>query len=203
MLSKSEVEEYISSLSPRTQNIIEKMAQAEIWPVDDEPDLTPLVDVAGKKLASLPESAIHQQLHLLLGNSARFNLKRFLKLLQHLSQINPEFVAQIISPYVAGRIEDGDVYAHTVMTRLTHIIRTELIHELFDPELISLINTALTTDENEFSFTKQSLETVKETPAEITIKEPDGEQGQATIKGVNPLYQRISKDINAKKESSE
>ena len=166
MITNDQVNEFIGNLSQHLQILITRIGNQESWSSDNEKDVNQLIDELSESLENTSPETLSKASHLLLTNSAYFNLPRFLKFITFIAEKNPRAVNQMLSPLNKEKIGEGEVYLNTVLSRLRYLIQSVLISEVFAPETMKRVQLAVL----EYERLKNKPEKV-ETEAEPEKKE--------------------------------
>ena len=170
MINKSDVEEFVGSLSNHLQILITRISSQESWSSDGDSDVYSLIEELSDVLKNTKPEMLSKSSHLLLTNSAYFNLPRFLKFITFIAEQNPRVINQMLSPLNKERVQEGEVYLNTVVSRLRYMIQSVLVTEIFSPELMKRVQIAVLEYEK---IDKESKTT--DMPAETTSQQTSNE----------------------------
>lgn len=143
MINNSDVSEFVGSLSNHLQILINRIANQETWSSDNENDVYTLIEELSDALSKTTPEMLSRTSHLLLTNSAYFNLPRFLKFITFIAEQNPQVINQMLSPLNKERVVEGEIYLNTVVSRLRYMIQSVLVSEIFSPELMKRVQIAV------------------------------------------------------------
>ncbi|WP_218309917.1 hypothetical protein [Alteromonas antoniana] len=205
MITDTDIDDFINSLSSHLQVLIARVSSKETWSSDDDAEIKGLINELSSLLEKTSDTTLSRASHLLLTNGAYFSLPRFLRFISSLAERNPRLINQMLSPFTADKIPDGKVYLSTVINRLRYMVQSILVGEIFDPETMKRIQVAVLDHERE------SLTAKPHSPAESFIDlsgdEPFSSQDSTpTSESVipeNKLNDVIRRRINEAKSTQE
>lgn len=141
MLQKSAIEQFLNELPESSRIGLQVMESLEDWPVDDQPDVSALLDKISIHLDedSGKKKFLNYSPEKLLKATSYLSSPRFARVIKLIGEQNHQLIAEMIRDDKPETLDIVSAYKATFLIRVCHMIRFKIADSLVGPERVQEI----------------------------------------------------------------